>query len=86
MKRKRKGKGMNELKMMCFLRECREQKQLLSVLPWTRHYILCVTSVQLYSHCIALQSSCVIVAYFLFLWQVWFREVDYSPHDSIVNG
>ena len=76
---------MNELKIMCFLRERREQKRLLSVVPWMRHYNLCVTSVNLYSHCIALQSSCVIVAYFLLLWQVWFREVDYSTHDSIVN-
>ena len=76
---------MNEVKIMCLLREGREQNQLLRVLHWTRHYILCITSVKLYSHCLALQSSCVIVAYFLLLWQVWFREVDYSTHDSIVN-
>ena len=69
---------MNELKIMCLLRERREQKQLLRVLHWTRHYILWVTSVQLYSHCIALPSSCAVVAYILLLWQLWFRQVDDS--------
>ena len=78
MENERKGSEMNELKIMCFLRERREQKQLLSGLPWTRHYILCVTYDKLYRHCIALQNSCVVVAYFLLLWQLWFREVEDS--------
>ena len=82
----RKGKGMNELKIMCLLREGREQNQLLRVLHWTRHYILWVPSVQLYSHCTALQSSCVIVAYFLLLWQLWFREVDDSTMIPYLTG